>query len=49
VEVLSQVQVLVLRRDWRDCIVPLCTVDVTPAGYTPMLQPCTLVTWQPGE
>jgi hypothetical protein len=45
VELLSQVQVLALRRDWRDCIVPLCTVEVTSAGYTLFLQECGLVAW----
>jgi hypothetical protein len=46
---LSQVQALALRRDWRDCIVPLSTVDVTPAGYTLQLQPCGLVEWERSE
>jgi hypothetical protein len=45
VELLTQVQTLALWRDWRDCIVPLSTVDVTPAGYTLLLQPCGLVAW----
>jgi hypothetical protein len=46
---LSQVQALALRRDWRDCIVPLSTVEVTLAGYTLQLQACGLVEWSDGE
>jgi hypothetical protein len=48
-ELLSQVQALALRRDWRDCIAPLCRLDVTPAGYTLQLRPCGLVGWERSE
>jgi hypothetical protein len=49
VELLSQVQALALRRDWRDCIAPLCRLDVTPPGYTLQLRPCGLVAWERSE
>jgi hypothetical protein len=44
-DLLSQVQALALRRDWRDCIVPLSTIDVTPGECTLLPQPCGLVVW----
>jgi hypothetical protein len=49
VNLLSQMQALALRRDWRDCIVPLSTVDVTPGDCTLRLRPCGLVGWNPCE
>jgi hypothetical protein len=45
----TQLQALALRRDWRDCIVLLGCLDVAPAGFTLWLRRCGLVGWQRGE
>jgi hypothetical protein len=42
-------QALALRRDWRDCIVPLCVMDVERTGLVLQLCPRGLVGWTQGE
>jgi hypothetical protein len=50
VELLSQVQALALRRDWRDCMMPLCEANMLPSLRHELgIRACGLVEPNDGE